>query len=149
MFRTHGRPDIAREDHAIDELAARVRRVRRVALWGVVTASLAAMSGVLYLAATAGTSELGLVLTGKATGALAAGALLGTLFGGHALAAQVTLHWAERAARALGRERRCDEEPLVEAARLLAGGRVARGPDGEPEASEARDSAFEAPGLSR
>jgi hypothetical protein len=122
MFRTHGRPDLLREDEAIDDLGARIRAVRRVAIRCVVAISLITSAVVAYVAGTFGTHELGLAITGKAIGLLAGSALFGTLFGGQAIAARLTLYWAEGAARARARESRCDEEALVEAVRLLAGG---------------------------
>jgi hypothetical protein len=53
---------------------------------------------VVWVAAEYGSQALGLALTGKAIGTLAAGALFGTMFGGHAVAAYLTLRWADVAA---------------------------------------------------
>jgi hypothetical protein len=123
MFRTYGRPDVQREDQLIDQIGARVRKVRRATLVGVVALSLAVACVVVWVAAAYAAPELGGPITGTAIGALGGGALLGTMFKGHALAARLTVLWAERLARTLATERHCEEEPLVEAARLLAGGR--------------------------
>jgi hypothetical protein len=121
MFRTHGRLDLLREDEAIDELALRVRRVRTVALRGVVALALVSAAWVAWIAASGGLVA-GAVVTGKAIGVLSGSAFVGVLYGGHVVALQITRAWAERLARAMARVRRCDEEPLVEAARLFSGG---------------------------
>jgi hypothetical protein len=132
MFRTHGRPDLQREDEAIDELGVRIRRVRRVLLALVVGLSLVASLFTAWAAATFGNTDLGAAITGKALGLLAAGALFGTMFGGHAVTSRLTVAWAERAARGLARARRCEEGPLVDAARLIAGGRPPAAEEPEP-----------------
>jgi autotransporter translocation and assembly factor TamB len=132
MFRTHGRPDLLREEEAIDELGARVRRVRRAALYGVIGFSLLMAAFVAWVAAEYGSHTLGAAITGKAIGMLTVGALFGTMFGGQALAAQLVLRWAESLARATARDRRCDEEPLLDAARLFSGGRDATSPESDP-----------------
>jgi hypothetical protein len=119
MYRAHGAPELQREDVAVDVLCERIARLKRRLRYAVVATSLAAASGALYLS----TSLTGPVqLTGRAVGLAFATALLGTLFGTHEVAARVTLALAERWARRLAEERRCDAEPLLDAARLLAGG---------------------------
>ncbi len=117
MYRAHGAPEVQREDVAVDVLCARIGRLKRRLRFAVVATSLAAASGAVYVSVSGPVQ-----LTPRLVGLAFATALLGTLFGTHEVATRVTLALAERWARRLASERRCDVEPLLDAARLLSGG---------------------------
>ena len=122
MFREHGRPDLLREDAAIAELGARISSRRRAALAFVLVAASAGASASCASLVEMDTGRLGPGITGRAIGFLVAIAFISTATVGHAISTRVVLLWSVRAARALASERRCDEEPLVDAARLFSGG---------------------------
>jgi hypothetical protein len=120
MYRDFGAPELQREDIAVDLLCARIALLRKRLRIAVVVASLAAGGGILFVATMLDTRPV--ALTGRIVGIAFAATLLGALFGTNEIATRITASLSEGWAKELAAEKRCDLEPLLDAARILSGG---------------------------
>jgi hypothetical protein len=126
MYREHGRPDLVREEAAIHDLALRVHALRKRSVALVIAGSLLAGTAAAVAVAQIGGEGAMWVpgATGKVLGGVFALTLFASMTAGYRLSVELVVNRAEAWARKLSIERKCELEPLLEAARLFAGGKA-------------------------
>jgi hypothetical protein len=125
MYRERGRPDLVREEAAIHDLALRVHALRKRSLALVIAASIVAGTAAVVAVAQIGGEGAMQVpgATGKVLGGVFAFTMFASMVAGYRLSLELVVSRSEAWARKLAVERKCELEPLLEAARLFAGGK--------------------------